>query len=64
MEVKEKYELRDEVAIKESTIRGREHRKGLIVKSMGPVSPMADVEPVLVDLILKMSTIRRCFTPS
>ena len=31
---------------------------------MGPVSSMADVELVLVDLILKMSTIRRCLTPS
>ena len=55
MEVKEKYGLGDEVLIKESTISGREHRKRLIVKSMGPISPMADVEPVLVDLILKSS---------
>ena len=31
---------------------------------MGPASPMAEVEPILVDLIIKMSTIRRCLTPS
>ena len=61
---KEKYGLGDDVVIHESTIRGREHRNSLIVKSMGPESPMADVEPVLVDLIIKMSTIRRCLTPS
>ena len=63
-EVKKKYGLEDDVSIKESTIRGREYRNSLIVKSMGPASPMVDVEPVLVDLIVKMSTIRRCLTPT
>ena len=63
-EVKKIYELGDEVKINESTIRGREFRKKLIVKSMGPASPMVDVEPVLVDLIIKMSAIRRCLTPT
>ena len=61
-EVKGIYGLGDETKIYESTIRGREHRKKLIVKSMGPASPMVDVEPVLVDLIIKMSAIRRCLT--
>ena len=31
---------------------------------MGPLSPMTDVEPALIPLILKMSEIRRCLTPS
>ena len=61
-EVKGIYGLDDEIKIYESTIRGREHRKKLIVKSMGPASPMVDVGPVLVDLIIKMSAIRRCLT--
>ena len=61
---KRKYGLGDDVVLKESTIRGRFYTKKLIVKSMGPLSPMADVEPALVALILKMSAIRRCLTPS
>ena len=42
----------------------REIRQRLVVKSMGPASPMAEIEPILINLILRMSTIRRCLTPS
>ena len=50
--------------MKEGTICGRFYTNKLIVKSMGPLSPMTDDEPALVSLILKMSEIRRCLTPS
>ena len=36
----------------------------LTIKGFGPKSPMAEVEPQLVQLIIKMSRIRRCLTPS
>ena len=61
---KEKYCIEDNVEIKPATIRRRSYKNSLIVSSFGPKSPMAEVEPVLVDLIVKMSTIRRCLTPS
>ena len=61
---KRKYNLDDSVIIKKETIRSRSYNNKLIVKSFGPQSPMADVEPVLVDLIIKMSRIRRCLTPT
>ena len=59
-----KYRLDDSVKINKATIRSRSYNQRLIVTSMGPRSPMADVEPVLVDLIIKMSRIRRCLTPT
>ena len=61
---KKKYCLDDSVNVKDGTIRRRSYKNSLVVKSFGPQSPMAEVEPILVDLIVKMSTIRRCLTPS
>ena len=61
---KSKYKLDESVVINKGTIRARSYKKSLIVSGLGPVSPMAEVEPVLVDLIIKMSTIRRCLTPT
>ena len=53
MKWKRKYNLDESVMIKKETIRSRSYNNKLIVKSFGPQSPMADVEPVLVDLIMK-----------
>ena len=39
------------------------YKNSLNVKSFDPQSPMAKVETILVDLIVKMSKIRRCLTP-
>ena len=61
---KKKFRLGDDIDIKKGTIRARGIRESLVVKSMGPASPMAEIEPILIDLILRMSTIRRCLTPS
>ena len=61
---KKKYCLDDSVEVKNGTIRRRLYKNSLLVKSFGSQLPIAEVEPILVDLIVKMSTIRRCFTPS
>ena len=61
---KNRYGLGQDVDVKESTIRSRFHTQKFIVKSMGTPSPMANVEPALVGLILKIRAIRRCLTPS
>ena len=59
---KRKFNLSDSVKIDQSAIRARHYRGRLKVKSFGPASPMADVEPKLVELIVRMSRIRRCLT--
>ena len=46
---KEKYKLDESVVINSGTICARSYKKSLIVNGMGPVLPMAGVEPVLVD---------------
>jgi hypothetical protein len=61
-EQKRKFNLSDNIKIDQSAIRARHYRGRLKVKSFGPASPMADVEPKLVELIVRMSRIRRCLT--
>lgn len=50
---KEKYKLPDHTVINASMIRARIHRNNFIVNSMGPDSPMMEVEPSLVKLYNK-----------
>jgi len=61
---KEIFELSENIKIDKELIRARHYRGHLTVNSMGPVSPMAAVEPQLVELIIRMSRIRRCLTPT
>ena len=61
---KEIFQLSDNIKIDKELIRARHYRGHLNVNSMGPVSPMAAVEPQLVKLIIRMSRIRRCLTPT
>ena len=63
-EQKEIYELPDDVIIEKEGIRSRHYRGNLKVTTMGVESPMATMEPQLVELIIRMSRIRRCLTPS
>jgi len=59
---KKKYGLDNNVEMSRETIRSRSYKNRRIVKGMGPVSPMEEVEPILIDLIIKMSNIRRYLT--
>ena len=50
--------------ISPSTIYSRYHKDKIEIYGLGPEPPMRLVEPKLVDLIIRMSRIRRCLTPS
>ena len=52
-----------DVKISPSTIYSRVCRGKLEVYGLGPETPMHLVEPKLVELIIRMSRIRRCLTP-
>ena len=58
------FKLAENVKIDKEAIRSRYYRGNLSVTSMGPISPMTAVEPKLVELIIQMSRIRRCLTPT
>ena len=45
-------------------IQPHSYKNILVVTTFGPKSHVADVESVLVDLIIKISRIRRCLTPT
>ena len=45
-------------------IRSRYYQGNLSVSSYGPKTPLSEVEPKLVELIIRMSRIRRCLTGS
>ena len=61
---KQKFGLGDDVKIDPEAIQSRYYRGNLSVMSYGPQSPMSRVEPKLVELIIRMSRIRRCLTGS
>lgn len=61
---KEIHEVPDDVVIDKEGIRSQHYRGKLEVTTMGVESPMAEMEPKLVELIIRMSRIRRCLTPS
>lgn len=61
---KDIFKLPDDIVIGEEGIRSRHYRGNLQVTTMGVESPMAAIEPKLVELIIRMSRIRRCLTPS
>ena len=63
-EQKEKFNIPDAIKIDREAIRSRYYRGNLFAKNVGPESPMSDVEPKLVELIIRMGRIRRCLTPS
>ena len=58
------FNLSESIKIDKEAIRSRYYRGSLTVTSMGPTSPMSAVEPKLVELIIRMSRIRRCLTSS
>jgi len=53
-----------DIKIPASTIYSRAQRNRIEIFGLGPETPMRLVEPRLVDLIIRMSRIRRCLTPS
>ena len=63
-EQKEKYELPDNVIIEKEGIHSQHYRGSLKVTTMGVEFPMAAMDPKLVELIIQISRIRRCLTPS
>ena len=58
------YGVPPSTKIPNSTIYSRMHRQKTEVYGLGPETPMRDCESQLVNLIIKMSRIRRCLTPS
>ena len=58
------YGIPADTKIFKGTIRSRIVREKAIVNGMGPESPMAEAEPQLVELIVRMGRIRRCLTPT
>ena len=60
---RKEFNLPDDVKLDKEAIRARHYRGNLSVASMGPISPMAEVEPQLVELIIRMSRIQRCLAP-
>ena len=60
----ERYELPDDVIIEKEGIRLQHYCGSLKVTTMGVESPMAAMEPKLVEHIIWMSRIGRCLTPS
>lgn len=63
-EKKEMFNISDDVKIDREAIRSRYYRGNLTSKNVGPESPMRDVEPKLVELVIRMGRIRRCLTPT
>ena len=61
---KAKFGLEADVKIDPEAIRSRYYRGHLSISSYGPKTPMSTVEPKLVELIIRMSRIRRCLTGS
>ena len=59
---KKAFGLSEKDKIDKEAIRARYYRKNLTMTSMGPKFPMEKVEPQLVELIIRMSRIRRCLT--
>ena len=57
-----KFSLAESMKLYKEAIRSRYYQGSLTVTTMGPVSPMAAVEPQLVEFILRMSRICRCLT--
>ena len=53
----------DDVIIEKEGIHLQHYRGNLKVTTMGVESPMATMEPQLVELIIRMSRIQRCLTP-
>ena len=65
--VKMKLDLPEEILIKRSTVNKRITCKNLVLQSHemkgGSVSPLSDVEPTFVEIILMMSKIKQPLTP-
>ena len=61
---KKKYKLSDHMVRSPSLARAYVYGDGVIVNSICPDSPMMEVEPSLLDLMIKMSQIRRFLTPT
>lgn len=59
---KEKIELPENVKIDHGEICARYYCGKLHLSSVGPASPMAGVEPQLIELLARMSRMRRCLT--
>ena len=60
---KEKFSIWDDIKIDREAIHSRFHRGNWTSKHVGPDSPMTDVEPKLVELIIRIGKIRRCLAP-
>ena len=58
------YGIPADTKIFKGTIRSRIVREIASLNGMGPESPMAEAEPQLVELIVRMGRIRRCLTPT
>jgi len=65
--VKKKLDLPDEIVVKRNTVDKRIARKHLIVDSYktkgGPESPLSELEPTFVEILLMMSKIKAPLTP-
>ena len=53
----------DDIKVDRDAIHSRHYRGNLTSKHIAPDSPMTDVEPELVELIVRMGRICRYLTP-